>query len=775
MKSKILGIIVAVLVTVSYFPGTSLGQDSGEELHALSGSVYNAEGQPAGATSVKVASMDSVWSTEGTYSIGGIPSGEHTARAYFMDDGHTVVYRKIMISSDSVIDWHKGKNWVTFEFGEDSTLTPTSVELTQTSEETESYSGLGEFGPHDIGSYYSLVANYDDGTESSQHIHFRMEAGSSSDPSPNHFDFNHGHNSVYGFMQDSNGTPVPDVKVTTGELSFSTNSDGFFLFQNLEVGTSHTFSASYWGNELMEPVTTEIFSGENWMNLTASVEKNMPDYANFTTQIITTSVESVNVHWVGGEYTDYYSLFLDDELVYRGEQEYYRFDPQQPGNYYFSLETTNSNGSRMNPKELRVVVLPMQSSSDLWSSGMSWDYSILHTPYFQQNKTYTAIGSEMVQDSFGNLVESYIVRVSDDEYEEGEKAFRWVDSESLMTVHTYWADSPSVSSYYQEGFLGWRFSDTSGNTVNPLHYRGVEDVSLHFNRTNIIGVPGHPNGYDDTTNKVEITHGVSLETPAGSFMTTYLRITDDGDGVVSWEMWYNETVRNWVKVIDRIPGSHSDVVSWELTSFEVPVTPQFITENDSKLTDDEFNIEWASFQGALAYELTENGDLIYNGQATNFSVTDRADGAYIYEIRALMETGRTIDGESIHLTVSFVLNPPTFSTNSHSIDGTSAELSWSEVEGEAQYTVLVIYGDGTSSVAYEGTENSARVDVLEPGINRIRVKAALSDGVASEYSDSIFITVSEDDDSDRLPFHSSVATILLLLTVPMLSRRREPQ
>ena len=60
----------------------------------------------------------------------------------------------------------------------------------------------------------------------------------------------------------------------------------------------------------------------------------------------------------------------------------------------------------------------------------------------------------------------------------------------------------------------------------------------------------------------------------------YICITDNNDGV-NLELWYNDTVRNWVKKIDRLPGSHSDSVIMEWTSFDVPVTPQFITEESN--------------------------------------------------------------------------------------------------------------------------------------------------------------------------------------------------
>ena len=81
--------------------------------------------------------------------------------------------------------------------------------------------------------------------------------------------------------------------------------------------------------------------------------------------------------------------------------------------------------------------------------------------------------------------------------------------------------------------------------------------------------------------------------------------------------------------------------------------------------------------------------------------------------------------------------------------------------------------DRRSSIAYEGAENSITVDALEPGINRIRVMATLSDGVSSEYSDSIFITMPEETEEDfSLPFQSSIATLMVLFSAPMFARRR---
>tara|TARA_Y100001933_G_C18620591_1_gene406188 strand:- start:413 stop:577 length:165 start_codon:yes stop_codon:yes gene_type:complete len=51
--------------------------------------------------------------------------------------------------------------------------------------------------------------------------------------------------------------------------------------------------------------------------------------------------------------------------------------------------------------------------------------------------------------------------------------------------------------------------------------------------------------------------------------------------------------------------------------------------------------------------------------------------------------------------------------------------------------------------------------------------ATLSDGVTSEYSDSIFITMPEETEEDySLPFQSSIATLLILFSAPMFARRR---
>ena len=764
-------ICLMLIVSVISAP-VSVSADDQEDTFTLTGSVYSADGQAAGSTSIKVASMDSSWSENGQYVLSGITPGEHTVRAYFMNDGHTVVYRKVVIDSDMELDWYEGKNWITAEMFDDSGVhvanSPTStVKLVEADESHSLQDGRTEFGLLDIGQYYTIRAYYGDIDYSTQYIHFKMEAGT-----PNDFDFNHGMNSRYGFIKNQEGFPISGVTVSDGVSSVNTNSDGFYLLQNLEVGTIQTVTFQQEAVEIYPPLSEEITSGSGWLNITSNIEVELPENVSFVSTIQTIPMSPFTIEWSGGDFTDYYSLYVDNELAYRGASESFSFNPQEAGTFEFSIEATNSNGSNLNSQTLLLIVLPDQSGSDLWSMGMSWDYAVTHTPLSPNgvhNVTLTAIGTELVTDAFGQERSAFLIRYSDENHEEGEKSYRWVDSDNLLTLHTYWVDNPSESSYYQEGTLGWNFTDDLGQTVNL--FDADEDLNLNFNRTNVIGVPGHPNGYDDTQNLVTITDDVPITTQAGDFLTKYIKITDLSDGVISWELWYNNTVRNWVKIIDRLPGSHSDQVVSELTSFDVPITPQFTTE-DANLSIKDYSVEWAVFQGAASYELLENGVVIYEGSNTSLNLENRADGQYSYSLNAVMPSGHLVEGANLQLSVMYVQLPPTVVTSTQTIAaGESIEISWEPVENVAWYSVTVEDADGVVTEIYNGTESVVVLDSLDTGQNRIRVKVGLIDGKVSDMSPSIFVTLQDQTESKSNSF--SLTTILaaglILLLIPIIS------
>jgi hypothetical protein len=426
---------------------------------------------------------------------------------------------------------------------------------------------------------------------------------------------------------------------------------------------------------------------------------------------------------------------------------------------------------------------------------MSWSYYVLSTPEDHQNLTFTAIGSETVQDSFGRDRDTYLVRISSGDYAMGEKSFRWVDSDNLLDIKTYWSDAPEVSSYYQEGHLGWNFT-ASG--VEAGLFSKNPPTSLHFNRTNFISVPGHPDVHDNTMNAVIIEKDVEIMTAAGIFNTTYISIIDVEDGIASWELWYNSTVRNYVRIIDRLPGSHSDSVIYDLSSYDIPATPRFVTEEGKLFNDDEYFIEWTEFQGATNYELVENGEIVYSGSATSSQLKGRGNGGYSYQIIATLSSGETLSSDFLDVEVFFVLNAPVFigleespiyisenEADSVSVswvllnrpDGgafedtcsatedcdflinyeTMAEIGWYSMSAEKEGLVYEIYN---------GSQASTLLD-LEPGQYRLRVKAYSEvNGVSSEYSDSIFVIVEESRTS--VPLSSVVVMISVMLVILVL-------
>ena len=760
---------ILFLSSVAIVPFSS-ADESSEPTYTLSGVVYTADGNIANSTSIKVDSLPSVWTDgNGAYTFSGITPGEHPVRAYFMNDGHTVAYRKMFLSDDMQLDWYVGHNWITAEvFDENGQAVEnspmTTVKLVDTGESNSLVDGRTEFGPYITGDYYTMRAYYGDIDHSTQYVHFKLERGSASYPDLNDFDFQHGMNSVYGFITDGYGSPVSGATVSTDSNSVVTNTDGFYLLQNLAVGSTQNLSFHVEGVQILDPVTTSINTGENWLNQSSTVDVEFPHNVSFVTQMQTITMSPITIQWEGGDFTDYYELYVgevhEDNLAYRGFSESFTYTPTEAGTIEFNIVANNTNGSNENAPPLLIIVLPNSSGDELWSAGMSWDYSVLHTPEYHQNKTYTVVGMETVTDAFGRDTETFLLRVSDEDYEEGEKAYRWVDVNNLLNVKTYWVDAPSSSSYYQEGQLGWNFT-SNGQEVNLLS--GDEPTSLHFNRTNIIGVPGHPNGYDDTTNSITIQHDVEITVAAGTFMTTYISIVDNNDEIKSWELWYNSTVRNYVKIIDRLPGSHSDSVELELTAYNLPTTPQFTTE-EGNISVNDYSIEWGIFEGAISYQLLENGEIIYEGTSTSFDIEDQTDGQYLYQLNAVMDLGFILPGDQFELNVLFIQEPPTVITTTQSIEeGQSMGLSWEPIENVAWYSVTSQDTDGVITEIYNGTDNQVVLDGLEPGQNRIRVQVGLIDGKVSEKSPSIFITVEDESASSGESSSSFTALIIFLL------------
>ena len=779
-KTSTFSLLTVFILLLSTFTAYSTSSEEDSQLYKISGNVFTFNGDKAGNTFVKLIPRDSVQTgNTGTYEITDVSSGEHTIRAYFLDNGHTTSYRKIFIEEDMALDWYEGHNWITAEMfdsnGSYLDNSPMStVRLVEANQSKSVVNGRLEFGPFEIGQYYTLKAYYGDIDHSTQHVHFRMEGSV-----PNDFDFKHGMNSKYGYITSNNGEAMSGITVSNGTFETQTNDDGFFVFNGLEVGSSQLFTFKSGNTDVAPSQTVNISTGSGWMNISAPEKVRYPDSPQFLleTQTVLLSMLPIEIGWEGGDNTLFYTLSSNGEDVYQGFAETFIFNSEEPGVFEFQISASNINGTTNTTQKLLLLVLPEQSSDDLWKSGMSWDYQIQYSPASVSlnadgihNAKYTVLGKEKVFDAHGNEKDTFILRKNDEYDLEREKSYQWIDSKNLLALKTYWEDDPSSSSYFQEGTLGWNFTNDQGQQVLLLEHEG--NMNLHFNRTNVIGVPGHPDGYDDTMNIVDIQHDVIVKTPAGQFSTTYISITDTNDGIISWELWYNDTVKNWVKKIDRLPGSHAEKVEYNLTSFYIPLIPQFITEDNSNYLVNDYLIEWSSFDGAETYNLFQNQELIYSGNGTSYSIVDQADGIYKYELYAVLSSEASIKSDSINLTVKFVPDIPLIITESQTIvKGQSINISWSYSENVLWYSVIQENEEGVKTEIYNGTDDFVLIDDLDLGQNRIRVKAQLTDGKISGLSNSLFVSV--DDNSEDTPMPSPIFLIVIMILISMLRNRKE--
>ncbi len=767
--------LLILILCGSLLSVAALSSASEDQTYTLSGHVYTSAGELAGSTYIRVDAMESVLSSDGTYSFPGITPGEHTVRAYFMNDGHTVAYRTIFIESDTTLDWYEGHNWITVDaLDADGELidqnASVSVSLLEQNETRNFNNGRAEFGPYLTGDYHTVSTTFS-GLQNEQLVMcFRLEPGSAMEPRLNHLQFREQTNSVFGFVSDASGLPAREVVVSNGEVQATTNDEGFYLLNGLPMNSEVELTFKQSGQEIASNVSVLVDYGANWLNHTTSRTLELPRNATFLESAMSVPLGPIEIAWTIGAHTDFVELFVGEisqnGLIYRGSSTSFEYIATSAGTSEFYLVSYNTNGSNPSAPSLLVLFLPTESVDGSWTSGMSWDYSLVHTPEYRSNRTLTAIGTEDITDAFGRVRSTYLLRIVDDQYEEGEQAFRWVDTQTYLPVKTYWVDAPSSSSYFQEGSQGWMF--TNGENEVGL-YGDVPPSHLHFNRTNIIGVPGHPNGYDDTLNSVSIEHNVAITTAAGVFNCTYIAIQDDEDGVLSWELWYNDTVQNYVKIIDRLPGSHSDMVVHELTAFDTPQTPEFLTETTVQ-TEKSFEIQWSEFVGAEAYQLLENGVEVYRGVETEFELRNRDDGTYRYQVNAIMPLDYLLLGSTLDVEVAFLPPTPVLTASASFIaSGESALLSWDYPFEAESYLVTMQTPDGDVVEVYNGASTFVEVGNLESGLHRFRLVATM-DEVSSEPSASIFVTVEESSSSaseGAMPSLSFLSMIFIVLSATL--------
>ena len=88
-------------------------------------------------------------------------------------------------------------------------------------------------------------------------------------------------------------------------------------------------------------------------------------------------------------------------------------------------------------------------------------------------------------------------------------------------------------------------------------------------------------------------------------------------------------------------------------------------------------------------------------------------------------------------------------------------LNWSHIESSEWYGIIVQDEEGNILEMYNGSENQVTLEGLSVGQNRIRINGMIN-GKVSDYSDSVFVVVLEDEESS---FSSGVLIIGFMLIV----------
>ena len=292
---KSTGLIVILLIALLPVGVSQTADDDPITGYTISGTVFDIDGSIAGSTSMKLSGYESIWTDgSGSYEFTNIPEGEYSLRAYFMDNGHTVAYRKIVLDANLELDWIVNHNWITIDSTDEQVefSIDTGAEL-----EVVQYSQLVGMGPYQIGEYYTVNAAFSDGQE--RDVGLKLRPGSSSEPFINHLSLNPDENCRFGILSDVYGNPIPNAVVTIGSQSIYSDNDGFYLFCGLVIGSLYNVTAASGAIELVNHSMVEIDSATGWLNITSEVIPEKPETPEFLLQSFDMSVNDSLILSIG--------------------------------------------------------------------------------------------------------------------------------------------------------------------------------------------------------------------------------------------------------------------------------------------------------------------------------------------------------------------------------------------------------------------------------------------------------------------------------------------
>ena len=237
--------------------------------------------------------------------------------------------------------------------------------LLETGQQVDFSSPLLEFDLNPMGQYYTLKTVFDGAEEDAQYLHFRMNSGNGvDDMMPNHFVIQQNTSSLYGYVYGTDGLPLADTTITSGANQVVTNSEGFYLLENLPFDSTHTFTFEKSGDEPLPPHNATVSPSSGWMNFTATLSFEYPRPAQFVESETTIGMEPYTIEWIAGNLTNSYHLYNDGELLYTGVNTYYEFTPESQGSYEFTLVSFNQNGSTESPDSLLLIVLGEETGDE---------------------------------------------------------------------------------------------------------------------------------------------------------------------------------------------------------------------------------------------------------------------------------------------------------------------------------------------------------------------------------------------------------------------------
>lgn len=724
----------------------------------LNGYVLDGSGSPISGpfmgppTTIKIVELNqSVMPMGGGYyEFVNLSSGTYTIRAYFGSIDHSVVYRELHFNDNMTLNWTHGKTWITGHILDSAMepvtgpfmAPPTTVKNVNTGESVyPDMEGCFEISNVTVGDYILFRAYYGSINHFASYVMIKAVGATS-----NVHEFINGKNSVYGYIFDVDGTTPLEgemVEAQPADVSTTTNEDGFYVMKDLPSGENQTVTVTFTSkNSEIAVDEIEITTGDlGPLNFTFGLV--LPDTPVFITRSSVVDSGDYTIEWEEAENAQEYFLLEDGVVVYHGTELTSSISGKKAGSYEYAVIAWNENGNSSSSAPIIITVKGGSSSDDLWVPGMEWEFLVESESAGMveiDNITLTVLEKETLKDLNDADVEAFKVKRKW-EKEPDTISYMWYDAVNLDKVK---GSTDYGQQYSSEMSYGWTYGSA------PKPYTIGTEIDLEYDAQIKVSVPGHPLITRNTENTFVVQGVEDVTVPFGTFECYNITITDKDDDIVSWNYYYSDEIKHWVKMVDRLSDGMSDVVTYTLKDASIPSIP-VITSESGEVLDKDVTMKWSEYPNAMEYLLYEDGILVYNGTDLNITLVNRPNGEYRFTLKVLLSTGLSEVSEEVMITVNWSIPAPAFSTEDATIDSSSFNISWDPIEGAERY---VLYENDVE--IYNGTLLAWELTGKTNGLYRYRIIALNTSYGSSQPSTSLLITVDiqdvvgpDDDDDDQ--------------------------